>query len=83
MSEMKKYKLIYKSRNNPYFRELLKRTHEILLIATSDTHGNLERRAQVMNEHIAKFHPEQRGRNKYYVTDLTIQEIYKQVQIKE
>lgn len=80
---MKKYKLIYKSRNNPYFRELLKRTHEILLVATSDTHGNLERRAQVMNEHIAKFHPEQRGRNKYYVTDLTLQEIYKQVQIKE
>lgn len=83
MSEMKKYKLIYKSRNNSYFRELLKRTHEILFVATSDTHGNLEQRAREMNEHIAKFHPERRGRDKYYVTDLTLQEIYNEVKIKE
>lgn len=36
-----------------------------------------------MNEHIAKFHPERRGRDKYYVTDLTLQEIYNEVKIKE
>lgn len=38
---------------------------------------------EYMNEYIAKFHPERCGLDKYYVTDLTLQEIYNQVKIKE